>query len=375
MRSDQVDAQQRLLDMVLKKMHTNLMASKLKELGEEPAIHPDYAPAKMEDGQYLFFIKEVFLKDRELKNRTIDEIKSFCEEKKNIDGIFNIEQARTLKEIAPKIKHKDIKKFFENELTDQSVPDGEVRIRVDSLLSQEDLEQQRKVDALIKFHDSGREIPLTKERFSMLIKEYTSEVYILMKKNLSKKSVEEKRDRLDKIEGLIDKNKASLNYLRTQNIEDDKELIVDVTKFMHSTCYKGDLKSLNTLIENLGEGNLLAVFVLTPLQKESDKFDGLITLKGMESIIKKRVNFQNKDSAEWKKVLDLFGRKINESEEIKGLSDLSLEEINKRLSDLSLAGQDDGGPAARSTRVRGVGSAENVASGNREHGDGGPAKR
>ena len=357
-----------LLTKATKKMHTNLMASKLEELGEDPLINRNYAPAQMEDREYLFLIREVFLKDRESKNGTIDTIKEFCDNKQNIDGIFSIQQAKKLKEISPKIKHKEIKEFLENELTrlDQSVPAGEVRIRVDGLLSQEDLAQkeklaqQNKVDSLIKLHDSGREIPLTQERFSMLIKEYISEAYNLMQKTSPD------IDKLSKIEDLIDRNKAGLNFLGTQKIEDNEELKTDVPRFMYSTCYKGALKSLNTLIENLGKRNLLAVFLSIPLKKESDKdFDGLLTLNGMLSIVKKRAdNTKRKDSAEWKKVLDLFDKTI-----------VKREEINEGLSGLSLAGQDDGGPAARSTRVRGVGSAENVASGNRGLGDGGPAKR
>ena len=362
----------KLLDIAIQRMHTNLMASKLKELGEEPLFNPNYAPANMEDREYLFFISEVFLKDAESKKGTINRIKEFCEEKQNIDGIFSIQQAQKLKEISPKIKHRDIKNFFEGELIrlGQSVPAGEVGIRVDSLLSQEDLAQkeklaqQKRVDALIGLHDAGREVPLTQERFLMLTKEYASEVIILMKKNLSKESVKEKRDRLDKIEGLIDSNKASLNFLSTENIEDKEELKRNVQRLIYSASYNGDIRSLNALIENISDRNLLAVFVSTPLKKESDKdFDGLITLNGMISIIKQRADTGRKDSAEWKKVLDLFDRTVVKREEIKG------------LSDLSLAGQDDGGPAARSTRVRGVGSAENVARGNRGLGDGGPAKR
>ena len=363
----------KLLDIAIQRMHTNLMASKLKELGEEPLFNPNYAPANMEDREYLFFISKVFFKDRESKQGTVDKIKEFCDEKKNIDGIFSIQQAQKLKEISPKIKHREIKNFFEGELIrlGQSVPAGEVGIRVDSLLSQEDLAQkeklaqQKRVDALIGLHDAGREVPLTQERFLMLTKEYASEVIILMQKTLSDDSVGETRDRLNKIGGLIDSNKASLNFLSTENIEDKEELKRNVQRLIYSASYNGDIRSLNALIENISDRNLLAVFVSTPLKKESDKdFDGLITLNGMISIIKKRADdTERKDSAEWKKVLDLFERNVVKHEEIKG------------LSDLSLAGQDDGGPAARSTKVRGGGSAENVASGNRGLGDGGPAKR
>ena len=363
----------KLLDIAIQKMHTNLMVSKLKELDEEPLINPLYAPANMEDREYLFFISEVFLKDRESKQGTVDKIKEFCDEKKNIDGIFSIQQAGKLKEISPKIKHSEIRNFFEEELKrlGQSVPAGEVGIRVDSLLSQEDLAQkeklaqQKRVDTLIGVHDAGREITLTQERFLMLTKEYASEVIILMQKTLSAVSVGGTRDRLNKIGGLIDSNKASLNFLSTENIEDKEELTRNVQRLIYSACYNGDIRSLKALIENTSDRNLLAVFVLTPLQKESDKdFRGLITLNGMISIIKERVDdTERKDSAEWKKVLDLFDRTVVKREEIKG------------LSDLSLVGQDDGGPAARSTRVRGVGSAENVARGNRGLGDGGPAKR
>lgn len=363
----------KLLDIAIQRMHTNLMASKLKELGEEPLFNPDYAPANMEDREYLFFISKVFFKDGESKQGTVDRIKEFCDERKNIDGIFSIQQAQKLKKISPEIKHREIKNFFEGELIrlGQSVPAGEVGIRVDSLLSQEDLAQkeklaqQKKVDALIRLHDAGREITLTQERFLMLTKEYASEVIILMQKTLSADSAGETRDRLNKIGGFIDSNKASLNFLSTENIEDKEELKRNVQRLIYSASYNGDIRSLNALIENISDRNLLAVFVSTPLKKESDKdFDGLITLNGMISIIKQRADDTGrKDSTEWKKVLDLFERTVVKNEEIKG------------LSDLSLAGQDDGGPAARSTRVRGGGSAENVASGNRGLGDGGPAKR
>jgi len=373
----------KLINTAIIKTYINFMASKLEELGQVPHINPDSPPAKMEDEQYSFLFRNVILKDN-AKKGTVDEIKSFCDDGKHIDRIFNLEQANILKQISPQIRYKDIREFLENELKrlEQSVPAGEVGIRLDSLLSQEDLAQkeklvqQKKVDALIKFHDSGKKIELTQERFCMLIKEYISEAYNLMQKTLPDSSSKEEKDKyveensgkLIKIGDLIDRNKPSLNFLGTQNIEDNDELRMNVPGLMYLTCYKGDLKSLNTLIENLGERNLLAVFLSMQLKKE---FDGTLTLNGMLSMVNKRAaNTKRKDSAEWKKVLDLFERTV-----------VKCEENNKGLSGLSLAGQDDGGPAARSTRVRDGegGSAVNVASGRKKSGDGkdesGPAKR
>ena len=101
------------------------------------------------------------------------------------------------------------KGFFSTETEEQNITFLDKK-------NHEKLAQQKRVDALIGLHDAGREVPLTQERFLMLTKEYASEVIILMQKTLSDDSVGETRDRLNKIGGLIDSNKASLNFLSTK---------------------------------------------------------------------------------------------------------------------------------------------------------------
>jgi hypothetical protein len=100
----------RLLGNLSQKIHTNMLGDILKETHDEVSIiNPNYLPAQMPDGQYLSLL-QLALGDRVIKQKTIDVIKNFCDEKANIDSVFELEQAKKLKEISPTIKHKYIKK-------------------------------------------------------------------------------------------------------------------------------------------------------------------------------------------------------------------------------------------------------------------------
>jgi hypothetical protein len=82
----------------------------LKETHDEVSIiNPNYLPAQMPDGQYLSLL-QFALGNSQIKQQTVNVIKIFCEEKANIDSVFESEQAKKLKEISPTIKHKYIKK-------------------------------------------------------------------------------------------------------------------------------------------------------------------------------------------------------------------------------------------------------------------------
>ena len=94
-----------------------MLGAKLEEThGEASIIHPEYYPAQISDGQYLSLL-QFALGNSKIKQQTIDVIKNFCYEKANIDNVFESQQAKKLKEISPTIKHKDIRTFFENELS------------------------------------------------------------------------------------------------------------------------------------------------------------------------------------------------------------------------------------------------------------------
>ena len=341
----------KLLGSLAQKIHTNMLGDMLKET---PIINPTYLPAQMTDGQYLSLLR-LALQNSEIKQRTIDVIKNFCDEGVNIDSAFETEQAKILKEISPKIRHKDIKEFFENELlrlSEAGVQPEQIEIKQDGLISREALAQKKKVNLLIGLDESDKDLPLNTDKFSWLIREYTNDMNEIMK---NPKNVDVKKTNLErtgKIATLIANNQESLERLQGDDIQTNPELISDIIKFMHAMSYKGDIGSFKILEDKLGEENLEYILSSIPLEKESQRsFDGLITLKGIISIINKRAHDNKRsDSAEWKELYT----KLNDFFEIKKQSD---------------------GPAARSTRVRGGegGPAENVAIGKGMLG-GGPAK-
>ena len=170
----------KLLGSLAQKIHTNMLGDMLKET---PIIHPNYLPAQMPDGQYLSLLKFA-LENSQIKQQTIDVIKSFCDKKANIDNAFETEQAKKLKAISQTIKHKNIKTFFENELhrlSNAGVQPEQIEIKQDGLISPEALVQKKKVNMLIGLDESGREFPLDKDKFSMLIIEYTNDINEIMK--------------------------------------------------------------------------------------------------------------------------------------------------------------------------------------------------
>jgi hypothetical protein len=188
----------------------------------------------------------------------------------------------------------------------------------------------------------------------MLIREYANDINEIMKDPKNDDVKSKKLARTDKIATLIAHNKESLKWLQENDIQTTPELILDVIKFMHAMSYKGDIRSFKILEDKLGKENLISTLDSIPLEKKSleQSFDGLITLNGIISIIKKRADATDRrDSADWKKLYT----KLNDFSEIKKQF---ISEIND-------------GSAARSPQVRGAISA---VAGARD-GESGPAKR
>jgi len=345
----------RLLGSLAQKVHTNMLGDILKENNDEVSIiNPNYPPAQMPDGQYLSLL-QFALENSEIKQRTINVIKNFCDEKVNIDSVFETKQAQKLKEISPTIKHRYIKIFFQNELSrlEGSVDPEQIEIKQDGLISPETLAQKKKVNALIGLDESDRKLSLDKDKFSMLIREYTNDINEIMKNPQNDDVKSKKLERTDKIATLIAHNQESLKWLQENDIQTTPELISDIIKFMHAMSYKGDIGSFKILEDKLGEENLISSFDSIPLEKKSleQSFDGLITLNGIISIIKKRADATDRsDSADWKKLYT----KLNDFFEIKKQF---ISEIND-------------GPATLSPQVRGAISAVAEA----RDGKSGPAK-
>ncbi len=346
----------RLFSTLAQKIHTNMLGDILKKTHDEVSIiNPDYLPAQMSDGEYFSLLQHAW-GDRKTRQTTIDVIKNLLDANANIDSVFESEQAKKLKKIPP-IKHKYIRAFFEDELSrlsNAAVQPEQIEIKQDGLISPEALEQQKKVNALIGVDESDHRFALDKDKFSMLIREYANDINEIMKDPKNDDVKSKKLARTDKIATLIAHNKESLKWLQENDIQTTPELILDVIKFMHAMSYKGDIRSFKILEDKLGKENLISTLDSIPLEKKSleQSFDGLITLNGIISIIKKRADATDRrDSADWKKLYT----KLNDFSEIKKQF---ISEIND-------------GSAARSPQVRGAISA---VAGARD-GESGPAKR
>ena len=93
----------KLLGSLAQKIHTNMLGAQLEKTHVEVSIiHPQYYPAQISDGQYLSLL-QFALGNSQIKQQTIDVINNFCNEKANIDSVFESEQAKKLNEISPKI--------------------------------------------------------------------------------------------------------------------------------------------------------------------------------------------------------------------------------------------------------------------------------
>lgn len=331
-----------LLGSLAQKIHTNMLGAQLEETHEEVSIiHPEYYPAQISDGQYLSLL-QFASGNRQIKKQTIDVIKKFCEAKANIDSVFESEQAKKLKIISPTIKHREIKNFFEMELSrlESSVAPEQIEIKEDRSMSREALAQRRKVDLLIALDEKGQRFPLVEDKFSMLIREYTIDMNEIMENSSDTNVKSRNQERTGKIATLIAHNQESLIWLQENDIETTPELISDVIKFMHAMSYKGDISSFKISEDKLGKNNLTSTLDSIPLEKKSleQSFDGQITLNGIISIIKKRADATDRsDSADWKKLHTKFNDFFERKKQL--------------ISEI------EDGPAARSLQVRRVTSA------------------
>jgi hypothetical protein len=171
----------------------------------------------------------------------------------------------------------------------------------------------------------------------MLIREYTNDMNEIMKNPSNTNVKSRNQERTDKIATLIANNQDSLTWLKEYDIAKNEELISDVIKFMHAMAYKGDIRSFKILEDKIGEKNLLNTLDSIPLNRKSleESFGREITLNGIISIIEKRGNNNTRtDSVDWGKLCSRFKDYI---------------QIKKEF-----ISENDGGPAARSTQVRGV---------------------
>lgn len=302
MRNQPLTQEQReyIFGNLVQKIHTNLLGNKLEE---DPIHHPEYYPAKISDGQYLSLLK-LASNNPEIKERAIIVIKNLCNAGVNIDSAFEAEQARKLKIISPKIEPKEIQAFFETELARLSgarVKPEEIEI--ESISEKALAQQKREVDLLIRLDESNRRFSLDKDKFSMLIREYSNDINEIMKNKSNDDLKSRNLERTKKIATLIDNNKDSLEWLQETPINTKSELLTDVIRFMHAMAYKGDIKSFKILKDKIGEENLLHTLNSIPLGKEEleQSFDGQITLKGIISIIDRRAGYhERRDSADWK---------------------------------------------------------------------------
>jgi len=306
------------------KMHTNLLSSLLKKnKGIDAIICPNYDPSKIEDGYYLYILKNNPNNNPNLKKDFTDFILKMCEKKINIKYAFNKSQEKMITQIAKEIKLEDVKNFFDEEferLQREVKPDDikkENKIQLDKSQRHEN-----KVNDLIKLFEDNPSNPIDLKlgTFFMLIREYYHATDILRESKYSDEKEQQEKQRLHKISKLIYENRDSVNFFKDSYVVNQPKLKNDIIIYMHALCFNGHIDNLETLMKNhLSKEDLLSV--INAIEPKSN-FSGQVTISGLSNIIDKRINLQrkdgsgpHKDSSRWAEVKEMFDNGLKQGYE------------------------------------------------------------
>jgi len=294
------------------KMYTNLLSYKLKNNKDIDAIiHPNYHPSKIEDGHYLYILKN----NPNSKNDFSDFILSLCQKNINIKIAFDKNQIKMITQIAKEITLKDVKKFYDFEferLQREVKPDD---IKENNIEIKENL-YGKKVSGLIASFKTNpsQKINLDVKTFFPLIREYCL-VTDFERNTPSDEELKQIRNRLHEISTLIHQNRESVDFFKNPNVIDNPKLKSDIIVYMHELCYNGDIDNFETLIKDyLSEKDLSSV--VNEIDQKSN-FNGIVTISGLNNIMDKRINLQSKDgsgpqkdSSRWKDVKEIFNNAL-----------------------------------------------------------------
>ena len=290
-------------------MYILIMAKKLEEKGIEPNICEDYKIQMLDDVVYLRIINEVN-KANNNRQTFINEVTEICRDRCLFEA-FSKDQKSELEEISSKIKFKDVKSFFDEEVKrlQDSARTKEDEKKFNEIRS-EDRQKKINEDKIKKLINLNQimKIDLKEENFSMLIKGYFDNVNsVIGNSKEDKGKIKLLLTRSTDIGKIIDKNKDSLEWLGKKNLlEDKKELASDIIDFTYAMSYRGDLKNLQTLSEKLGDENFRFLLSSIPEDKSKVDYAYTITISGIMDKIKIRANGTSKESAEWSKLHEKF---------------------------------------------------------------------
>lgn len=192
--------------------------------------------------------------------------------------------------------------------------------------------QKKKVDQLI---EQGRlsngVIDLNQDNFFSLINEYSTSL-IRATKTRKFDISEEQRSEIDEakkrafnqIGGLINKSKDSLGWLSIIILEKDSNQTTYLARFIHELCHLGDSKTLETVIEKLGD-NFRNLLNLIPYSNEEAQLEfSALSIENTMMVINKRINhelkFPNNDAEKWINIKRIFDHAISLEQHLDGLS-------------------------------------------------------
>jgi|GEM_PF-6487868 hypothetical protein len=297
------------------KMHTNLLSSLLKKnKGIDAIICPNYDPSKIEDGYYLYILKNNPNNNPNLKKDFTDFILKMCEKKINIKYAFNKSQEKMITQIAKEIKLKDVESFFDFELErlQREVKPDDIKKENEIQLDKSQRHENKVNDIIKLFEDNpSNPINLKLEIFFMLIREYCHATDILRESKYSDEKEQQEKQRLHKISKLIYENRDSVNFFKDSYVVNQPKLKNDIIIYMHALCFNGHIDNLETLMKNhLSKEDLLSV--INAIEPKSD-FSGEVTISGLSNIIDKRIQLQRKDgsgpqkdTSRWAEVSKIF---------------------------------------------------------------------
>jgi hypothetical protein len=298
----------------LLKMHTNLLSYMLKKnKGIDAIINPNYHPSKIEDGHYLYILKN----NPNLKNDFSAYILALCRKKINIKNAFDKSQIMMIAQIAKKIKLEDVKNFFdlEFERLQSEVKPDDIKEKNIEIWKNRHEDRVSKLIASFKTNPSDP-IDLNLGTFFMLIREYCIVTDFLM----GSKSSDEDKKRLHEISTLIHENRKSVVFFKDSNVLDRPKLKEDIIIYMHALCFNGHINNLETLMKDyLSEKDLLSV--VNAIKQESN-FKGVVSISGLNTVIDKRIKAQKKDgsglredTSRWNEVKKIFDNALKKRED------------------------------------------------------------
>jgi hypothetical protein len=303
------------------KMHTNLLSYLLKKnKGIDAIICPNYAPSKIEDGHYLYILKNNPHNNPNLKKDFTDYILTICKEGVNIENVFDKSQKKMITQIAKEIKLEDVKSFFDFELErlQREVKPDDIK-KENEIQLEKSQRHENKVNDIIKLFEDNPSNPIGLKlgTFFMLIREYCYATDILRGSKYSDEKKQQEKQRLHKISKLIYENRDRVDFFKGSYVVNQPKLKNDIKIYMHALCFNGHIDNLETLMKNhLSKEDLLSV--INEIEPKSN-FSGAVTISGLTRIIDKRINLQrkdgsgpHKDSSRWAEVSKIFNNVLKE---------------------------------------------------------------